>query len=155
MHKFTLNLECWPLAVSTLGDDLSDAELEAMFSEWDAAFTRQERFVTLNDMRGLKSMPSARQRARVADWTRSLEPVMTKHSLGYCNVSQSPLIRGALKAIDWLNPPKVPQAHFGTMTAACDWCIERLRSSGLPITSAINAYRADLVAESAKGRIRG
>ena len=155
MRKFSLNLECWPLAVSTLGDDLSDTELETMFSEWDVAFARKERFVTLNDMRGLKSMPSARQRARVAEWTRSLEAAMVQYSLGYTNVSQSPLVRGALKAIDWLNPPKVPQAHFGTMTAACDWCIGRLRTAGLPITSSINAYRADLVAESAGTRGRG
>jgi hypothetical protein len=155
VHKFSLNLDCWPLAVSTLGDDLSDTELEAMFSEWDVAFARKERFVTLNDMRGLKSMPSAKQRARVAEWTRSLERIMVQYSLGYTNVSQSPLVRGALKAIDWLNPPKVPQAHFGTMTAACDWCIGRLRTAGLPITSSINAYRADLVAESAGARGRG
>lgn len=155
MRKFSLSLEYWPLAVSTLVDDLSEAELEAMFSEWNAAFARQERFVTLNDMRGLTSMPSARQRARVAEWTKSVEPQMVEYSLGYTNVSTSPLIRGALKAIDWLNPPKVPQSHFGTMTAACDWCIGRLRAAGMPITSSINAYRADLVAESASARSRG
>jgi hypothetical protein len=41
------------------------------------------------------------------------------------------------------------------MTAACDWCIGRLRAAKIPITSSINAYRADLVAESASARSRG
>jgi hypothetical protein len=75
--------------VSTLSDDLSDAELEAMFREWDAAFARQDRFVALNDMRGLQNMPSARQRARVARWTKDLQPLMVEYSLGYTNVATS------------------------------------------------------------------
>ncbi len=144
MPKFHLSFESWPLAVATFGDDFADADLDAMFSQFAEAFARRERFVTLNDLRPQKSMPSAKQRARVAAWTRTIEPLIAQYSLGYAIVVLSPIARGALTAIDWLNPPKCPQAYFGTMTAACDWCIERLQRCGLPIGPRIGAYRATL-----------
>lgn len=41
------------------------------------------------------------------------------------------------------------------MTAACDWCIGRLRSGGVPVGPRIGAYRAGLAAESTVGpRVR-
>jgi hypothetical protein len=144
VSKFDLSFECWPLAVATFGDAFADADYDAMFAQFDVAFARRERFVTLNDVRAQKSMPSAKHRARVAEWTRSVEPLIRQYSLGYALVVLSPIARGALTAIDWLNPPKCPQAYFAAMPAACDWCIERLRSRNLPLEPRISAYRESL-----------
>lgn len=155
MSKFCLSFEHWPLAVATFSDGFADDDYDAMFAHFNEAFARRERFVTLNDVRAQKSMPNAKQRARVAEWTRKIEPLIAQYSLGYAIVVLSPIARGALTAIDWLNPPKCPQAYFGTMTAACDWCIDRLRSGGGDIDPRVSAYRASLAVQSSAGaRVR-
>jgi hypothetical protein len=100
MPKFHLSFECWPLAVATFDGTFTDVDYDAMFARFDEAFARQERFVTLNDVRAQKNMPSAKQRARVADWTRTIEPLIAQYSLGYAIVVLSPIARGALTAID-------------------------------------------------------
>jgi hypothetical protein len=148
--KFTLRLDLAPLVVLTAHDDLSIEDVDAIFDGLRTVLARKQRFVSLADVRKAKRMPSAKERARVAEHLRATESLSAQFSLGSALVITSPLVRGAMTAIDWIFKPKAPQGYFGTMLDGCAWCVERLRGAGLTLTPAIAAYQAGLVEQSAQ-----
>jgi hypothetical protein len=148
--KYTMRLDLAPLVVFTIHGDMSLDDIDAMFESWRTVFARKERFVSLSDARGAKSMPSAKERARVAEGIRSIESLSVRYSLGNATIVSSPLIRGALTAIEWIQKPKVASAYFGSMIEGCDWCMGRLSGAGLPTTPGIAAFRAGLVDKGAR-----
>jgi hypothetical protein len=145
--KYTFRVDLAPLVVLTVHDDLSGGDLEEMFASWRDFFARKQRFVAIADIRGAKSMLPAKERARVAEWARSIEPLSLQYSLGTATVVSNALVRGTLTAIDWIHRPKVPQVHIPTLLGACEWCIERLQGVGIAPTPGIAAYHAGLLHE--------
>ena len=73
--KYTLVTDHAPLIVSTVLEDLDIEETEAMFDDWRRVLGRKERFVALVDVRAVKTMPSAKQRARTAELSKGIEPL--------------------------------------------------------------------------------
>jgi len=149
MHRFELNSDAFPLMISVIGDNLSDDDYHALFAAWDEIVARKQPFVSLVDLRMARTMPHPTQRAMIGAWMRKVDATMSKYSVGSANVIISPLVRGALTAIQWIHRPVVAQATFGTMLEACDWCIERLQRNRVPLTPAIETYRARLLRHSA------
>ena len=139
-----MRLDLAPLVVFTIHGDMSVDDIDAMFASWREVFARKERFVSLSDARGAKSMPSAKERARVAEGIRSIEALSVQYSLGNATIVSSPLLRGAMTAIEWVQKPKVPSAYFGSLIEGCDWCVGRLRGVGLAVTPGIAAFQAGL-----------
>ena len=140
-RKFQLNLELWPLIVLVADDDPSDEDIDAMFRQYEAVFARKERFAALTDARRVRKIPDAILRARIGAWAHAMEPMLS-FSVGHATVLTNPLARGVMTAISWFYKVKAPQAYFGTMLEACDWCIGHLRASGVPVTPALETYRA-------------
>jgi hypothetical protein len=147
--KYTLRLDLAPLIVMTVHDNLSIDDINGLFASWQEILARKQRFAAIADVRAAHGMPSAKERAHIADWTKRIEPMSIQYSLGTANVVSSSLVRGAMTAIDWLHKPKVPQMHFSNMVEACAWCIDRLREGGLTPSPGITAYQAGLLHEGA------
>ncbi len=150
MHRasnYSLSLELMPLVVTTVFEGYGPDDLERMFDDWREVFARKERFVALCDLGRVRAMPDAKQRARTAALTKSIEADSMRYSLGTAMVVSNPIARGAMTAIDWINPPKIPQKYAGTLGEGCDWCIERLRAAELRVTDGIIAYRTRLGGE--------
>lgn len=148
--KYSMRMDLAPLIVFTIHDTLTLDDIDAMFDSWRTVLGRKERFVSVSDARGAKGMPSAKERARVAECIRSIEAQSMRYSLGNATIVSSPVMRGAMTAIEWIQKPKVPSAYFGTMLEGCDWCIQRLRDAGLPPTPAIAAFQAGLADKGAR-----
>jgi len=142
--SYSFSISLLPLVVSTIYEGYGPADLEPMFEDWREIFARKERFVALCDLTRVKSMPSAKQRARTGELSKSIEADSIRYSLGSAMVVSNAVARGAMTAIDWINPPKVPQTYVGTVLDGCDWCIGRIREVGLPVPGAIVEYRSDL-----------
>ena len=149
MHSFRFNTDHFPLVLVTLGQNLAEDEQEAMFTLWEGLIARGQTMVALTDARALRSMGTAKQRARTAEWTRSIDDRLRRVSLGHATVLSNPLVRGAMTAITWLHKPSVPQAYVGTMLEGVDWCVERLRSESIPVGADLLEYRSALAKESA------
>ena len=115
-----------------------------MFRQYEAVFARKERFASLTDARGVRKIPNVVMRAKIGAWVRTQEPLVLEFSVGHATVITNPIARGAMTAINWLHKATAPQAYFGTMLGACDWCIDKLSAGGVPLTPALEAYRASL-----------
>jgi hypothetical protein len=148
-RNFTMRVDLTPLVVVTVHDDLSIEDMDAMFDAFRGILAKKARFVSLADVRGAKRMPSAKERARVAENMRNIEDLSVQFSLGTAMVVSSPLVRGAMTAINWIHKPKVPQAYFDSLIEGCEWCVDRLRGAGLAVTPAIAAYQAGLAEKKA------
>jgi hypothetical protein len=141
-----MDLELWPFVRSVVGDALEDSDYDDMFREWELVAARKERFVAVTDARSSKSMPSSRQRARVAEWSKTrMDRPSRLYCLGSATVVTSSLARGAMTAINWLHKPPSPQAYFTTLVEGTQWCIDQLTTAGLPISDGVRAYHAELV----------
>ncbi len=147
MHRsanYTMSLDLMPLIVTTVYEGYGPDDLEKMFDDWREVFLSKERVVALTDIDRVKTMPDAKQRARTAALSKSIERDSIRYTLGTATVVSNTVARGAMTAIEWINPPKVPQKYAATMLDGCDWCIERLRQAEMPVTPAIAAFRAEL-----------
>lgn len=141
---YRMDREAWPLVVLTLGSELTDEENTQMFADWSAVLARREKFVAITDARAVRSVGSAKQRKRTADWMRSIDDQVKRYSLGHATVISSALVRGALTALSWLHKGAAPELHAANMLDACDWCVARLRAANVEIPTSLLVLRADV-----------
>lgn len=110
-----------------------------MFEQWQRLLDRRQTFIAITDTRAIQERGSPKQRALIADWTRSIAPMVSRYSKGHAVVVQNGLIRGALTAINWLHKTPVPEAYFTQLGDAVDWCIERLETEKIPVSPSLRA----------------
>ena len=150
MSKYQFSTEHWPIVVVALGETTTDDEHAAIFRRWEAVFARCERFVGITDTRHVRDVGSAKQRARIAEWTRSVEGVVAQYSLGHAVIINSALVRGALTAIGWIHRSPVPERYVGTVLEAWDYCLGNLRAAGIAVPPSVAAHRAKIAVEEVK-----
>jgi hypothetical protein len=150
MIKKQFSLDHWPIVVVEMGESPTDAEHEAIFRSWEAVFARHEKFVGLTDTRRVRNVGSAKQRARIAEWARSIAEPVSRYSLGHAIIVDSALVRGALTAIGWVHRSPAPEKYVGTPLAAWDYCIGNLRAAGIEVPATAVAHRAALAAQEVK-----
>lgn len=110
----------FPVIIVTFEDTVPDAEFDAYLARLDAHVARRIRCAFVFDAtRAGRS--SATQRRKQADWMRANEHVLRTYSAGYAFVISSPLIRGALTAILWLQPMPAPHVVVPTFEEAERW----------------------------------
>jgi hypothetical protein len=149
MSGYLFTTERWPLIVVTLAAAPTDEEHDQLFRDWEGVLARREKFAAITDLRSVRSVGGARQRARIAEWTRSVEQAVARYSLGHATVIKSALVRGALTAISWLHQSPAPQTYVATMLEGCDYCVEKLETHRVPVPETIRHYRAHLAKEAA------
>lgn len=128
----------WPLVIATFDGDASDEEHLAWLRERTSQLLRRERHALILDARKCGALPPS-QRKIQADWQREHTALAQKYTLGVAFLSASPVMRGILTAVIWLQPIKWPHEVVGTWDQAEQWTLERLRAAGLdaPPASAI------------------
>ncbi len=150
MSKYQFNTEHWPIVSVELGESTTDAEHDEIFRRWEAIFARRERFAGITDTRRVRDVGSAKQRARVAEWTKSVGSVVARYSLGHAVVVDSALVRGALTAIGWVHRSPAPERYVGTVPAAWDYCLGNLKAAGIDVPPSVMAHRAKIAAQTVK-----
>jgi len=86
---------------------------------------QQRPYIVVLDARYAERTP-AMQRKMQADWIASHRPELEQYCAGTVFVISSPLVRGALTAILWLQPLPSPHIVVGTLPAALDWARARV-----------------------------
>lgn len=128
-----IDLSRQPLFVVTFDGVSTDAEFRAYLDETTRIMiTRKSPTVTIVDSRGSSRVPPS-QRKMQADWINQYSNLLAKWSLGTAFVIDSPLVRGALTAIFWLQRLPMEYVVVGTRAEAERWAAERLRSVGLEL----------------------
>lgn len=75
----------------------------------------------------------AKQRRMQAEWMKSNEALIARYCVGNAFVITSPLLRGALTAIFWMQQPAAPTIVLATFDAAERWATDRLREAGVSV----------------------
>jgi hypothetical protein len=120
-----------PLIVVTFVGSATDAEFDAYLDAMaTSVLARRERTVTLLDATRSDATPAA-QRRRQAEWLKTHDAELRRYSLGTAFVIRSPIVRGVLTAILWIQPMSVPYTVVATRNEGEAWAAEMLSRAGL------------------------
>ncbi len=111
-------------------DEEFDAHLETLRASLTARDARPR--VVITDATLSEPAP-ATQRRRQAAWMKENAPLLRRLMIGCAFVIPSPVVRGILTAILWVQPLPSPHVVCATLDEALDWTDEKLRASGLAL----------------------
>jgi hypothetical protein len=134
----------WPLVVVRLPAAMNDPRVVEQFTrQFNRVYARGERFAAMIDCSSVSKFPGAVERKMLTDWLSDERRVAQERqtTLGSALVLTSGTMRAVVSAMYWIKRPTTPQVWKGTSAEAIDWCCERLREAGVPLTPAIEALR--------------
>lgn len=131
-----------PISLLVTQRTLGLGDVHGVFAYYRGLCRRGIRFVAISDVRISTGMPDARTRQSFGEESARFAPESKLWSLGSGLVVNSPLIRRALTAIEWISRPDPPSRYFSDLPSAVDWAIERLLAEDMPITPAIHDFWA-------------
>lgn len=134
MGSITIDEGRFPLVTVTFVGDVSNDEFKAYLERLDRLLARGEPNAMVMDARRSARSPAI-QRKLQADWIKEREALLRRLSCGTAFVITSPLVRGVLTAILWLQPMPQPHTVVATPEEAEAWAIAKLRARGLTVTS--------------------
>ncbi len=127
-----LDLQLWPIAIFSVRDGMQEAEYNAVFERYESdVFTRRERYVSITDLSTMNGVPNAYDRKHMAEWMGKHEAYVSRWAIGNSTVIRSPLVRGALTALYWIQKPPTAQTSHATVSEAVHWAVEALVKEGL------------------------
>jgi hypothetical protein len=123
----------WPFVVFHFRGQVSMDELEKYLARQDELLARHQPTcsIVLAEEAKLWETPVLR---RQAEWIKTNQELLRRYSLGAALVIQSPIVRGMLKAILWIQPMPQPHAVFPRVDDALRWLRERVRLANAAIT---------------------
>jgi hypothetical protein len=129
-----------PIVVVRFNGYISDPEFDVYLATMTGLLTRNSKMVAILDARAaIRNPPSQRQKQ--ADWIRANEELLRQHSLGTAFVLTSPLVRGVMNAILWLQPLPTEYTVVGTLEEAERWAEDRLQSAGSSVAQSASRSR--------------
>lgn len=121
----TIDESRFPLVMVKYRGAVTDAEFDSYLSTITAFIERGRRFGAVLDTRHA-SAASATQRRRQAMWLREHQAELPALCLGCAFVVTSPIMRGALTAIFWIQPLAFPYVICAGLHDAVSWVEERV-----------------------------
>lgn len=133
MERIKLSLEQWPLVVTTMWNDITDAEYEAFLRDVETrVMARRTPYASIVDASRQTKAPTATQRQRLVAWQRDTMPTAAANLVCVAIVIDNAFVRGAMTAVQWIFPPQSPTKAVATYDEALAYCIERLEAVGQP-----------------------
>jgi hypothetical protein len=117
-----------PLIVVTFEGSVDDHEFERYLARLDALWKRKARSAIVLDATRAARTP-ATQRRRQAEWMKVNDELLRTYSAGTAFVISSPLVRGGLTAILWLQPIPTAYVVVATRPEAERWARAQLQTS--------------------------
>lgn len=129
-----INETHWPLVVFTFGGHITAEELENYLKASERMLARNEKYIglVLTERMAPLELPLMR---RQAAWIKQHHASLREQSLGVALVISSPMLRGVLKAILWLQPMPQPHTVCSTAEEALAWIKIRTRTRKLELPS--------------------
>jgi len=128
-NTFVLDDSQAPLLVVRQFGELSDEQFEEYLSELGKRFITIPRVLLVFDTTYAKPA-TAKHRRRQADWLLEHERDVVRCTVGAAFCAPGLLMRGALRAVMWVSPPKYPYYVTDTFDSALIWAAEKLRAEG-------------------------
>jgi len=123
----------WPLVIFRFRFRPSMDELERYLARQEEMLARKQPMISLVQAEQAKLWETPVLR-RQAEWIKEHEALLRQYSLGVAMVMQSPIVRGMLKAILWIQPMPQPYTVCSTVEEGLRWLRERVASAHASIT---------------------
>jgi hypothetical protein len=123
----------WPLVIFRFRFRPSMDELERYLARQEEMLARKQPMISLVQAEQAKLWETPVLR-RQAEWIKDHEALLRQYSLGVAMVMQSPIVRGMLKAILWIQPMPQPYTVCSTVEEGLRWLRERVASAHASIT---------------------
>jgi hypothetical protein len=136
----------WPVVLIEFPEKrVPDAALYSMFeylesSMLDAA-KAHEQVYTLADISLMREMTPASQRRYTAEWIKRNADLVKVSSVGGATVTPSPVLRGIITAVYWIQPPIRTMFTVATRQEGMLKGIELLQREGQLLSPRLIAYR--------------
>lgn len=141
MNNLTIEFGRKPLVIAIWTGPPTDEEfmayLRILSENLHAVIKARTKTALVIDSSRQSQPSSARQRQMQAAWLKEHSAALRAGCVGMAFVIQSPLIRGAMTAVLWLQGLPYPHTVLGSRTAAEQWCTERLLEAGVAVPAAI------------------
>ncbi len=141
-----VSLADWPIVLTEfpekrVADEALHAvldHLEALLNE--AARIRQKLFF-ITDLTLMREITPASQRQYTGDWTRKVSGLSKAASVGSSTVTPSPILRGIITAVFWIQPPPTPTSSVSTRHEAMLNGIAMLKAADALLPPRLLTYR--------------
>jgi hypothetical protein len=97
----------WPFVCMQSKGRVTKEELTAIRPLFDRVFARPDKQIIVSDARF--AAHDAAQRKLWSDWSNEHMDIATRTTAATIVVLDSVILRGALTALNWITPPRVPQ----------------------------------------------
>jgi hypothetical protein len=115
----------FPLLLVRFGPDWTQQEFDGYLGWYLARLRRRQRLAIVFDATQARA-PSAVERRQQADFLREHEALLKLHCVGAAFAISSTVIRGALTAIFWIQPPVYEHTVVSTVAEGTSWARKRL-----------------------------
>jgi hypothetical protein len=122
----------WPLVLYRFSGDVSLPELDDYLKRQDEMLQRKQMTgsLVLTDHVKMWDTPVLR---RQADWIKRNEEMLRRYSVGAALIIQSPIVRGMLKALLWMQPMPQPHMVSGNVDEALRWLRSRFLAANVTV----------------------
>lgn len=145
MSDFTYSTSLFPLVIMTCPSRFEAAEVKSVLERYNRdVFESRRKFAVVIDTMNVSELPTALVRRTITDWMKTSEDLGARYMQGMALASSSAIVRGAMTAVNWVVPPRVPMVYEASLEAAVTWAIAKLDETGVGSTPAMRAYRDSL-----------
>jgi hypothetical protein len=137
----------FPLVEVVIRDGHRDADWRWLLGRFDRLFAQRLRYVLLVDARGTSKPMQPLARVEITEWMKHNLTNTELWSVGASVVMASGLIRGALTALTWFAPQKVPMNYPASYAESLDWCVLRLEESAMVVPAAVRTQQVLLLSD--------
>jgi hypothetical protein len=107
---------------------------------------KRQKSVMIVDMRHAGAL-KANQRRIASAWMKQNLQLYKHHVLGCVFIIDSPIVRGVLTALLWLQPLEMPHDVVATVNDAVRWAIEHLKAEGIAVPERLRSELAQVIAK--------
>jgi hypothetical protein len=122
----------FPIVVVEFFGTPTDRQFGEYLTGMTQVLDRASPYALIMDATRSTSTP-AKQRSLQAEWMKANHAKLERYSVGTAFVMTSPVVRGMLTAILWLQPLAAPHTVVATRREADVWVREQLRRAGVVV----------------------
>jgi hypothetical protein len=149
----------WPVVFIEFPEKrVTDADLLAVLAHIESLFVEaeknKEKIFVITDLTVMREITPANQRQFTAEWMKRTAALSKVASVGGATVTPSPILRGIMTALYWLQPSPNPTFAVATRHEAMIKGIEMLEEASVLLSPRLVEYRDKHGVMSGRFRIR-
>jgi hypothetical protein len=139
--KIIVDTSRFPLVVQRFRKDVCAEDVESMIRQFELLFHGGRRYALLVYSDQNAVVMNATLRKRVSSWYKECTEQVRRINVATAVVLESPLVRGAMTAFNWLVEPVVQQRNVATVREGLLYCIAAMEEAKLPVPLDVLALR--------------